>query len=123
MKLRLPRHDQYNSVKLEVSGPNTLLCISTNTDDHPEIERDFGVDEGLLTVKAWHVNNAGEPVGDEIVLKEADEKVPLEDDKATSVEETVDLAQESAPEVKESLAESKAATTRDVRRPWICSPR
>jgi hypothetical protein len=70
MKLRVPKHPDGLRVTIEVVGPDVLKQIKVSPEIE-EIDYDFGVDDRDLTVKAWFVSNAGEPVGEEIVLKEA----------------------------------------------------
>ncbi len=70
MKLLIPQHPDHQRVMMEVTGPGFLVHIKAST-ELGEIERHFEVDDDLLSVRAWFVSNAGEPVGEEFVLKEA----------------------------------------------------
>ena len=102
MKLPVPQSSEYARVMIEITGPDVLRRIEASTDVQ-EIERRFDVDERRLSAKAWFITNAREPVGGEIVLKEAEtvepepEPEPETSDEEPSVDEADEPAEEAAP--------------------------
>lgn len=117
MKLPVPQSSEYSRVMIEITGPDILRRIEASTEVQ-EIERSFDVDERLLSAKAWFITNAREPVGAEILLKEAevtarepeldpdpdpevsDAEASVEDREETPVEEADEPAEQPAVEVE-----------------------
>jgi hypothetical protein len=79
MKLHIP-HSDHSLIVIEINGPDVLRRITAST-EHDEYEPVLpeGVDERTLSVKAWYVNNAGEPVCEPFVIREAEVVEPEPD--------------------------------------------
>ena len=71
MKLQIPQSPEQYRVMVSITGPDitkVLMVGSGIAEVEPNLPED--IDERLLTVKAQYIDNARQPVGDEIVLQE-----------------------------------------------------
>lgn len=85
MKIQIPP-SEYPIFKIEVIGPDFLRMIEAST-ELKEVECDSeGIDERTLTLTGQYCDDRHNPVGDEIVLKVADD--PRYDEEA---EDLVDV--------------------------------
>jgi hypothetical protein len=74
MRLQVPQSSQFYRVIIEITGPDILRRIEASTEVAEVTPRlPEGTDERLVAAKAWFINGAREPVGEEIVLKEAED--------------------------------------------------
>ncbi len=103
MKIRVPQSSEYDCVRMLVVGPDFSTTLEVST-ELQEIERNFDVDERLLSIAAQYLASTREPVGPVFSVKDAEvvsepESEPEPEEK--SDEETEELAEEPRVEAAE----------------------